>query len=610
MRPPLRRQQQQQQQRVMIGARDDHMHHRSLNSFVGSDTVRTSAIGTSQQHRFLSVHTNDNDDNNNAMQNHNNSTEEEEHTEENEVVPSRKSNGIQTKSTRNVSRNEEDNEDEDEDDWEDIDINVDDSDNENEDDKSTTNNNNMTTKRENENDKDDSEPDLMDPTTPTMKLFPVYTRYDLEEILNHSERNRLSTRYQEDTSVAITSLFDVKHLKRQMKQALGTSIRDLYYHNGTDWLPLQTQEHIETVRTMLQQQQRPDVPNYLIPIKLGKFYDEFTNDVPSSNSNEDFDNIDHPSNVMHDDGTQNIEPIEDNDDPTSEFLKYIPKNESAHNGTGPNSSSNNMNRMSKQDQTLIQLASVVEQVIKKLHAPDCPYERLHAYTTTVSPQRVVLKWKKKQRDMEHNVSMLNRHIHSPNNDDNVVDTNPITTNTTTTTTTKELPQQHDVITGKAATAETMKRETDGIGTAANANSMTPAVSDESKLDGKMDVSSRTSSSSTEQEEGETETEAADAKIDNYQEDDGLSIDTRVYIMQLASSIKGEDQILAQNLRNCIMAYPNALDHIANCIHMFNFDGSAASSPSSSDTTSSTETFNNSTTTTTTNDSDTKQSITM
>ena len=55
----------------------------------------------------------------------------------------------------------------------------------------------------------------------------------------------------------------------------------------------------------------------------------------------------------------------------------------------------------------------------------------------------------------------------------------------------------------------------------------------------------------------------------YSEDDGYSIDTRVYIMQLASSKK--DPVLAKQIRDVIMAYPHALDHMAHCIHLFNFN---------------------------------------
>ena len=85
----------------------------------------------------------------------------------------------------------------------------------------------------------------------------------------------------------------------------------------------------------------------------------------------------------------------------------------------------------------------------------------------------------------------------------------------------------------------------------------------------------------EQQEEKDDDETKD-NTTTYYENDGHSIDTRVYIMELAASSK--NPVLATNLRHVIMAYPHALNHIANCIHMFNFDRGATTTthaPSSS-----------------------------
>lgn len=369
-----------------------------------------------------------------------------------------------------------------------------------------------------------------DPTNvPTLKLFPVYTRYDLEDLLNNTNRNILtSEQYKEDLSIAIHASFDLDNIQQQLQQQFGT-YKDLQYYCDiqSKWVPLQTQEHVNALRTSLET--LPHQYNRLVAIKVPKYFDEFSNDPDDDtnpyaaddddddysndnnnkkkNINKDFDDPNHPTNIMNDDGTI---PIEDTS--TSEFMKQLPTVQKE--GTN------------KQDQVLIQLAQVVERVIQKFGQNSNKYEKLYPYTTSRESQRLVLKSK--------------QHFQ---------------TKTTTTTTTTDIDNASTTTTTtKARTVQDSLEEVEIV------QKIIEPTSDSEPI-----------STTTTALEEDTKQKHNEINVEKYYEDDGYSIDTRVYIMQLAASKK--DPVLANDLRNVIMSYPHALDHIAHCIHLFDFNSS-------------------------------------
>jgi hypothetical protein len=220
----------------------------------------------------------------------------------------------------------------------------------------------------------------------------------------------------------------------------------------------------------------------------------------------------------------------------------------------------------------------VEEVLQRLARPESKYEKLYNYTTSQSPQRLVLKPQYRRRP-------------APLTSD--------TTTKTTITTADEVRIDHHAIdkvqdnnptTATATSSSSSTTTTESMATPTTTSGVLESLQKNRQnrpktviTDNPDDYQDRLKEVLQQPPPSE---DSAKEEEDTYSEDDGHSIDTRVYIMKLASS-QTTDPILATNLRNILMAYPHALDHIATCIHLFNFDTTTTTTPPSSSPSAST-----------------------
>jgi hypothetical protein len=177
---------------------------------------------------------------------------------------------------------------------------------------------------------DDDGASAIAPAANTVRLYPVYSRYDVEDLLqNEDMAHGHAETYARDAAVALRAPLDVAEIHRLCRDAFGT-VQDLQYHNGRTWAPLLVADDVERLRQSLEE--HPRGLERIVPIQVPQYFDEFGQSAAGPN-----------------------EELEDEEEEAP--VELPPADDSV-----------------RVDRGLKQMAQMIEEMLVQLHSPDSPWE--------------------------------------------------------------------------------------------------------------------------------------------------------------------------------------------------------------------------------------------